>query len=122
MEATACKQAAKTTATAILAAGAMIAAAVYFKPMPGRYHMLKDDVGVRLDTATGTLDRCGRVASGGAESLPGIPADKLRMFRLDPNGYNVRENFDQAFGAGAADKALEGTRWSLDCARWEDWP
>lgn len=48
----------KATAAAILAAGAMIAAAVYFKPLPGRY-VATDGTHFRLDTTTGALDRCG---------------------------------------------------------------
>lgn len=114
-------EASKTTAAAVLAAGAMIAAAVYFKPMPGRYHVLKDEVGVRLDTMTGTFERCGRIATGGVRSVVGIPDDEVRRLQFDPTNYRA-EQFDEAHGKGAADKALAGTTVRLLCVAWEDWP
>lgn len=106
---------------AILIAGAMIAAAVYFKPMPGRYAALDDKIGVRLDTTTGRYERCGQAAVGGRDSIDGIPADKLRALRFDPTGFRA-DQFDEAFGQGAANKALAGTTLRVICTAWEDWP
>ncbi|MGH8540686.1 MAG: hypothetical protein ACRETW_09290 [Stenotrophobium sp.] len=89
----------------------MIAAAIYFKPMPGRYHNLDQMMGLRMDTASGKVERCGFVAVGGSTSIKGIPRDKLAMFRLDPNGNRQAEQFDEAFGKGAADKAQGHAYW-----------
>lgn len=117
----------KTTAAAILAAGAMIAAAVYFKPMPGRYHMLKDELGIRLDTVTGSVDRCGQVAAAGVnpqadKPLPAHPAQptstQIDALRADPS---LAPAFDEAFGAGSAVEALRSVKQRIDCAPFENW-
>jgi hypothetical protein len=67
---------AKTTAVAILAAGAMIAAAVYFKPMPGRYEVPQGTIAVRLDTATGKFDRCDRIDVNGKTGIGCAPFEE----------------------------------------------
>lgn len=118
----------RATAAAVLAAGVLIAAAAYAGlheiALSQRYVPLdlQNATATRMNSLTGAIEFCGPAAVGGIAAMKGVPDGSLELLRL--NAYrnpSMKHAFDEKYGAGAADKALEGTRRGLACATTDSW-